>query len=76
MLLLKIRFDNTNCFIHKCFKQFFPMKQKHFPQPFINREDDVAVIDLEYVLFQQPCPFLCLSDARLESGHGESRVRK
>jgi len=61
MLRLEILFDHTNRFIHKFFQQFFPMKQKHFPQPFIDREDDVAMVHLEYVLFQEPCPFFCLS---------------
>jgi len=37
------------------------MKQKDFPQSFVNREDDMAVVDLEYILFQETCPFLCFS---------------
>jgi hypothetical protein len=37
------------------------MEQKHFPQPFINRKDDMAVVHLEYVLFQEPRPFFRLS---------------
>jgi hypothetical protein len=61
MLFFEILFDYSNRFIHKFLQQFFPMEQKHFPQPFIDRKDDVAVVHLKYVLFQKPRPFFRLS---------------
>ena len=61
MLFFEILFDYSNRFIHKFFQQFFPMEKKHFAQPFIDGKDDMAMVYLEYVLFQQPRPFFCLS---------------
>lgn len=52
VLLLKIRFDDTNSLIHKFFEQFFPMEQKYFAQSFVYREDDMAVVNSEYILLK------------------------
>lgn len=52
MLLLKVFFYDSGCFVHEFLEQFVSVHQEHFAQTFIDSKHDMSMIDLEYVLFK------------------------